>query len=163
MDSPEDFYRDLLSRVAKFLCNVGAPPREVDDMTSEVFRRFFAKRYECPDPTPLLFGIARHVVADYFRTPSHEEKAKELATFLGHDHGTLADPLQRAEEERILHEALSRLPATERIVVIMHEAYDIDWSRIRECLKISSSAALGRHKRGMAKLRQDVALRRVGE
>ena len=163
MGSTEDFFRDLLPRVAKFLYKLGAPPREVDDMTSEVFGRFFAKRYQRSDPVPLLFGIARHIVADYFRSPSHKRTAEEQATFSDPGSGPPADPVQRGEEEKIVQEALSRLPASERVVVIMHAAYGIDWSRICECFKISLSAAQGRYKRGRAKLRQDVAFKRIGE
>ena len=130
-------------------------------MTAEVFTRFFAGRYEVPKQVTLLFGIAKNVVSDYFRELPRKERAEEQAAFSGGDPGTATDPVQRAEEDRILHEALWRLPAGERAVVVMRIMHGKDWHYICDCLGISLSAALGRYKRAMAKLRKGAAARRI--
>jgi len=159
MDSVGEFFLRWHPEVCDFLRRKGAPQDRIEDMASESIVRFLEKGYPLVHAT-ILFGIARHILADYWR---ELEKEKELERTMRATFDETADPAAEMpedhEEAQIVGEAIRRLPTGERSVVQMRALAGMGWERICMSLEISLEAARSRYKRGLEKLRDDLGRR----
>jgi RNA polymerase sigma factor (sigma-70 family) len=140
-----------------------------DDLLAEVWVRAFAARrgYDTghDDARPWLYGIARNVLREYWRTGGGDLPAAPGA--LGAEHGahtgdgaagadwdSVDDRLDSAGRARALMPAVRALPAAEREVLLLVAWEQLTPAEAAEALGIPQGTARGRLHRARATLRQ---------
>ncbi len=121
----EDFYREHVGLVQRFVVRRVADPYLAADLTADVFLAAIdaAPSYR-PDraaPAAWLYGVARNVVAAECRRSARERRANarlEGRRLLDdHDVERMQKQIDAAEQARELFEGLARLPEGERAVL----------------------------------------------
>lgn len=121
-----DYYKSFFTRVYNYARYRSSGPQEAEDLTACIFEKLY-RRFEDFNPQKATlevwtFTLARSAAADYFR----RKKIRRFFSFTQEQEDTLASdeqtaaPLEQAETERSLHEALARLSAKERELVNLH-------------------------------------------
>ena len=132
----ESMYRAELKPVWRFVCRLGIPAPEVEDLVHEVFLTAFKKwpDYDRTRPArPWLFGIAYRIVADYRRLKRHgaEISGDDLP-----EQSVQPPPvLERRDANRVLDYALSRMSEAARTVFVMHELEERPVPEIAELME----------------------------
>ncbi len=137
-------FAELLTRhqdaVFRFIRGMLRDADEAADLTQETFLRFYRNmgnyRPEAALRT-LLFRIAKNLCIDHIRRsrPVYMETPPEPVE---HDTPDLA--LQRAQAMRILTEAVSELPDSQRMVVLLRHSENLRYNQIAEVMDTSVSA-----------------------
>jgi RNA polymerase sigma factor (sigma-70 family) len=124
-DAFEDFYREHLHEVQRFVARRVADPHLVADLTAEVFLAAVdsASKYR-PDkgvPAAWLAGVARNVVAAEFRRQSRERAAVRRISgrrLLDADSlGRIEERIDAEADARRLYAVLATLPARDRALM----------------------------------------------
>jgi RNA polymerase sigma-70 factor (ECF subfamily) len=145
----EEFYREHVEEVLRFIARRVSDPATAADLTSDVFVAAIGSSpsYDADRGTPRawLIGIARIVVLGEYRRSAHE--SDKLRRISGRrllddaDIVRLEERLDAAREARALYELIDRLPAGERDVI---ELVGVDGMSVVEAaaaLDISPTAA----------------------
>jgi RNA polymerase sigma factor (sigma-70 family) len=121
----EDFYRRHVASVTRFIARRVGEPQLIADLTADVFLAAIdsASRYRPGRGTEVawLYGIARNVVAGNRRDAAIRLRAEGMAAgrrlLDDDDIARLEERIDAESAARSLHQALSRLPETERAVL----------------------------------------------
>jgi RNA polymerase sigma-70 factor, ECF subfamily len=145
----EEFYREHVEEVLRFIARRVSDPATAADLTSDVFVAAIGSSpsFDADRGTPRawLIGIARIVVLGEYRRSAHE--SDKLRRISGRrllddaDIVRLEERLDAAREARALYELIDRLPAGERDVI---ELVGVDGMSVVEAaaaLDISPTAA----------------------
>jgi RNA polymerase sigma-70 factor (ECF subfamily) len=134
----ERVYREHFAYVFHSLRRLGVRPRELEDVTHDVFLAI-CRRFSDYDPgrpvRPWLFGFAYRIAADHRRLSRHRHEGGELLVE-PHDERRLPDELLAEEQvrKRVL-DALERIDLERRALLIMH---DLDGHAIPEIAQVLS-------------------------
>ncbi len=147
-----DRYYDEIYRFCLYLTG-----QETDsyDITQEVFLRFikYADSYEYRNLKGYLLIIARNLCRDYF----HHNKdwcSMEEALCPGTE-----DPhLGTLEDRMVLHQALQKLPVSQREIVILRIYEELKFHEIAAMLGCNLSTAKSRFRLGIRNLRKNLTL-----
>ncbi len=131
--------RDLFEQHGRFVFRVvrrlGAPARDVEDLTQEVFMvaHRLINRFDGESPKGWLFRIATRVVADYRRRASTR---REVLGHAGPEQATRSvDGQERTlwstQIRAALDDALDTLSDDERAIFLLHELEELP---MRECV-----------------------------
>ena len=116
------FYNKYFQRVHAYACYRCSGPQEADELTSLIFEKLF-KKYSSFNPEKAnievwLFSIAKNVVIDYYRW--HKIRSffsiTEYEEILSAPDDT-ALSAQKREEQKLLFNALAKLPQREREIL----------------------------------------------
>ena len=155
---PDEFgevYEHHLAPVWRFVRARVPDHAEAEDLTSEVFARAMKdwRRYDRRQGTiaAWLIGIARHVVADWWRRRGRETAVDDLAPLAGatHDHGPVDVDL-RDELSRHTHVLTER----EAEAVALRFAAGMSAAEVGDVLGISDAGARMLVHRAITKLRE---------
>jgi RNA polymerase sigma-70 factor (ECF subfamily) len=156
------FYERHGAALLSFLVRRARDPEAGADLTAEVFAaaldgidRFDARR---ADPLAWLYGIARHKLADYYRTGYVESRARRR---LGMPRRAIADEaLERVEQLAsldvsavIVRGALAELPADQRAAIVARVVEEQDYRAMSHEADVSEGAIRQRVARGLTTLR----------
>lgn len=134
-----------------------ADRQAADDLLAEVWLRAFAARggYDTGygDARPWLYGIARNVLREYWRTRSGEEPAPIAETKVDPWDGVI-DRLDSAERAKAVMSAVRALPAAEREVLLLVAWEQLTPAEAAKVLGIPPGTARSRLHRARAALRQ---------
>jgi RNA polymerase sigma factor (sigma-70 family) len=164
----EAAYARLVEQCATTVCSIAlALVRSVDaseDVAQEVFLITWTNLKKLRNPAsflPWLRQVTRNQARVWLREHRREVFDEEvLATAV--DGAQTADrALLRAEEQRLIREALSELPADAREVVILYYREGSSLRHVAELLGITEDAAKQRLSRARTRLRNDL-LERMG-
>ena len=131
------------------------------DLVAETFAEAFAHRSTFDplrgDPGAWLFGIAKHQLAQYFRTLKVETKARLKLGIL--ERTPTFQDLEQIEElidfaalGRRIRSALLQLPANQRDAVMLRVVDDLTYEDIASRLGCSQDNARARVSRGLSSL-----------
>lgn len=145
----EEFYREHVEEVLRFIARRVSDPATAADLTSDVFVAAIgsASSFDADRGTPRawLIGIARIVVLGEYRRSAHEsDKLRRISGRRLLDDADIVrmeERLDAAREARALYELIDRLPAGERDVI---ELVGVDGMAVVEAaaaLDISPTAA----------------------
>ena len=150
---PPDFpkiYASEFSYVWKTLRRLGAPPKDIEDVTHDLFvvvhRRL--PEYDASRPLrPWLFGIAVRVLSDYrqlFR--NRREVLDPIApTPDAIDQAPRQDESLAGNQERtLLMKALDLIDFDRRVVLVMHDLDEVSMPEIAAALDIPLNTAYSR-------------------
>lgn len=134
-----------------------------EDVTQEVFLKVYRAAAQMDpgrDPTPWVTAIACNACRDVWRSGAY--RMRRRSDSIEDDPGAAArlvgvagDPERDAlasERERIVQDALGRLPAPLREAVVLHDWQGLDHREIAELLGIGHAAARKRYSRALAAL-----------
>ena len=138
------FYERALPRVYGYLfTRCGGDRAAAEDLTQLTFAAAIRERRSYDgrsDPIVWLTGIARHKLADHFRTRDREERrrlrlvVREVAV----DRELAA--WRDVDEREALVRALARLPALQRAVLVLHYADGLPVREVAQAIGRSESA-----------------------
>lgn len=169
--SPADFptlYRSEFAYVWKTLRRLGAPVRDLEDLTHDLFVVVHRHLGEYDPRRPLrpwLFGIAVRVVSDYRRTfrNSRELLEPDPAASEAIDGAPgQEDRLAEAQARALLMRALDGLELDRRAVLVMHDLDGVAVPEISAALGIPLNTAYSRLRLARADLATAVDRLRAG-
>ena len=141
-----------------FLARVGGERAVAEDLTSESYlaaaRAFGEGRAnDVGEPVAWLFGIARHKLIDHYRSRAPAgERRRDWDEAVDEIPGTDAD-LERIVERDELISALARLPAGQRLALVLHYADGLSVTETALALDRSEHAVESLLARGRRSLR----------
>jgi RNA polymerase sigma-70 factor (ECF subfamily) len=150
--------RALVQRALRAL---GVPPRDLCDVTHDVFviAAVHQARYDPSRPRrPWLLGIARRAAADYAGLARHRrERFTEEGCPDGRDDRPSAqEALESREAQRLVAEALAALADDHRAVLVMHDVEELRMPQIAADLAIPLSTGYSRLRLARAALKAAV-------
>jgi RNA polymerase sigma-70 factor (ECF subfamily) len=148
--SPRPEFRTVFDREFTYvwtsLRRLGVPPRDLEDVTHDVFVEVFRNfdRYDPARPLrPWLFAFAFRFASDYRRLVRHRVEVYEEP--IGASETPAADELVAAHELRaLIQRALDSIDLVRRGVFILHELDDQPMAEIAETLAIPLNTAYSR-------------------
>ena len=149
--SPAETFRALFKAEASYvwrtLKRLGVAPRELDDVTHEVFIQVY-RRLSDYDPSrplrPWLFGFAYRIASDHRKLARnrYEKMADEVER---HDERPSAfDQLAQAEDRALVAAALETLDLEKRAVFVLHEIDECPIPEVAQALGIPLNTAYSR-------------------
>lgn len=159
-------YRAEFAFVVRSLRRLGVPPRDLEDLTHDVFMTAFRRRAAF-DPTrpmrPWLFGIAFRMAADFKRLARHgRERALDPELDAPDEAHRPDDAAALAQDRRVVLEALARVEMGRRAVFIMHDIEDLAVPQIAEALEIPLGTAYSRLRAARVEFAEAVRSARPG-
>ncbi len=149
-EAPLDFralFDDYLPYVFHTLRRLGVPPRDLEDMTHEVFLRVHQRRDHYDPARPVrawLFGFALRVAAGYRRLSRNRHELLEAGPEQADDNPTAVDRLVQNENLDLAFAALSSLELDRRAVFILHELDGYAIPEVAKTLGIPLNTAYSR-------------------
>jgi RNA polymerase sigma-70 factor, ECF subfamily len=151
-----EWYDAALPRIFGYLFErCGAVRTVAEELTQETFIEAVSARDRFDgrsDEMTWLVAIARHKHADHYRRLAREER-RHLSLVAGRGDET-EDPWRSVETQREVLEALARLPAMQRAVLILHYMDDLPVAEIGLELGKSEGAIESLMSRGRDRFRR---------
>jgi RNA polymerase sigma-70 factor (ECF subfamily) len=150
---PPDFptiYASEFAYVWKTLRRLGAPPKDIEDLTHDLFVVVHRRLPEYDPARPLrpwLFGIAVRVVSDYRRSFRNSREVLDpiAATPDAIDQAPRQDEnLAGSQARTLLMRALDLLDFDRRAVLVMHDLDEVPMPEIASTLDIPLNTAYSR-------------------
>ncbi len=158
------FFERYFDRVYGLVYHLLGERTAAEDVTQEVFlkvHRSAAQLDASRDPAPWLAAIAYNTCRDLWRSGAYRMRRRsasieqDAAVTLRLAHTD--DPERAAlgaERERLVREAIARLPEPMRTVVLLYDYQGLNHQEIAQVLSLSHAAARKRHSRALAALGQ---------
>jgi RNA polymerase sigma-70 factor (ECF subfamily) len=140
-------YRAEFSYVWKTLRRLGAPPRDLDDLTHDLFVVVYRRLsdYDATRPLrPWLFGIAVRVMSDYRRSARRIREPLETHAEPPPEAPIAEEATVAAEARSLLIQALDSLDLDRRAVFVMHELDELPIPEVAVSLGIPVNTAYSR-------------------
>jgi len=145
-DAFAEIYRELNPRLSAY-CHKLAPAY-ADDLMQELWEKVIGMRskkaVEVQSPTAFLFRMLRNITIDHVRRTDETAELKD-------EH--IASEHEATDFEMIIVEALEKLPAEEREILVLNIYSGYKFGEIAEMLEMSVEAVWQRASRARTKLR----------
>jgi RNA polymerase sigma factor (sigma-70 family) len=129
---------------------------DVEDLIQQTFLDLVSARGPVRNVRATLFTIARRRLLDHLRT-RYKHAADSLTSLSVADLGTSpSSAVARHERERLLGEALRRIPLDQQIVLELAYWEELDGPTIAEILEISANTVRSRLSRAREALRTEI-------
>lgn len=139
---------------------------QAEDVTQETFLKVYRSLQSLDptrDPGPWITTIACNTCRDLWRSGAYRmsQKSRPVEDPVVADRLVSAAPdpegvALRSERERIVQEALMRLPEPLRAVIVLHDWQGLGHPEIAEMLELSHDAARKRYSRALAALAREL-------
>ncbi len=133
------------------------------DVAQEALLRFFASldRFQAERPVrPYLLRIVRNRVADLWRRRrvrrTESLDAGDLSRQIADERPGPEESARRAELRRRVWQALSRLPAAKREILVLRDFHDLAYAEIAEVLEIPIGTVMSRLHAARKALREEL-------
>lgn len=142
-----------------------------EDLTQDVFLKIHRGAHQLDaarDPTPWVVAITCNACRDLWRSRAHR-MGRRTASIDDEDTGLAATLPQgaegpeqnvlRGERERLVQQAIAKLPETLRTAIVLHDYQGLNHQEIAELTGVNHAAARKRYSRALAalgKLLEDV-------
>ncbi len=160
---PEPFvilYDRYFTRVYNYIRYRCSDPSEADDLTAQVFLKALVNldKYK-PEKAPFdawLFGIARNLVTDLFRTKRHYYvvNIEEIEHILSHSDRPMEDKIERNEEKYRLLKGMDHLTSRNRDLIALKFGANMTNREIAKLTGLSEQNVGVILHRGIKKLRK---------
>jgi RNA polymerase sigma-19 factor, ECF subfamily len=137
--APTRYKRELHRYLVRRLQN----PQDVDDLAQEVYMRLMRvdEKKLIREPLAFLYGIAAHVVADFWIGAEREHRgagAEPLDDCIDDESLTLPDDLaERLNLQQQLERAIAQLPPLHAAVLLAHKRDGLSYEEVAAKLRIS--------------------------
>jgi RNA polymerase sigma-70 factor, ECF subfamily len=132
---------------------------DAEDVVQEAFVRFWRHQRGLPgEPMALLVTSVRRAAFDLARRDGRRATREERAHAGADDHVSFFEtPLEGEERRAAIEDALSRLPAEQREVLVLKIWGELTFEQIGTELEVSPNTAASRYRYALAALRQELA------
>jgi RNA polymerase sigma-70 factor (ECF subfamily) len=137
---------------------------DVEDLIQRTFQICTVRRREL---TPegsfrgFLFGVARNLLLDHLRRLYRRGEHDDIHNMSLRDLGTTpSEAVARDERERLIHEAMRRIPLEQRLLLELAHWENLSGREIAQALEIGENTVRSRLSRARAALREE--LERLG-
>jgi RNA polymerase sigma-70 factor (ECF subfamily) len=144
---------------------------EAEDLTQDIFLKIF-KSLETFDRRAnfqtWLISISRNLCIDHYRSVRKERETIDREVDAGdlapasHDPGPVA-ALEQRDRVELLRQALSALPETLRIAVLMRDIQELSYQEIADTLRLPEGTVKSRINRGRTELARQIRRLRGGD
>lgn len=147
-------YEDTESQVYRFILSLVKNPQDAQEILQETYLKIWisAVNYKAQGkPLAWIFTIARNLCNMRFRERRHmaDFGLEELAEL-----GELCLSIEQAPDKIVLKEALKKLKAEERRIVLLHSAEGLRHREIAERFSLPLSTVLSKYNRAIQKLKK---------
>ncbi|MEM9460842.1 MAG: RNA polymerase sigma factor [Myxococcota bacterium] len=133
-DEPEADIKPCHTAALRFFQNKVFGAADAEDLTQETIRRFLATdRTRVDNPRLFILGIARRVLLEYIRRKSKRQTQLEDQSLVEMGAGP-STMVAKDEQERLLHDALRRLPLHLQTLLELHYWEGLNLREISEVL-----------------------------
>lgn len=156
MDSPEQIVRTYYNDVYYYLCKKLGNSVDAQDVTQEVFVKFFANIDSYRERGKLknyLLKLACNASNDLFRRSKHNVDLDEIDD-IQDDTINVDEMVERGEEQEIVKSALMELPAMQRDVIVLRFYHDMPFGDIAKITNSNTSTVKSRYRQGMEKMKR---------
>jgi RNA polymerase sigma-70 factor (ECF subfamily) len=129
------------------LRRLGVPPRDVPDLTHDVFLTVFRfyDRYDSSRPfRPWLFGVLFRVASDHFHLSRNANEVLEDPPRASEPSTSPYHLVETIEQWRIVERALAGVPVSHRVVIVMHDFLGYSGSEVARTLGINDKTVYSR-------------------
>lgn len=152
-EKADSLLREHGSRLILFARQHVARHADAEDVVQEAFVRYWRRRDHVRDPLPYLYRCVRSVAIDTLRRRQRDEAEPDAPPsrepFAPADERVIA-----ADRQRAIAEALDKLAAEHREVIVMKIWGDLTFDQIAEALGLARSTAFSRYEAAMRLLRE---------
>ncbi len=162
---PAELFAQLGSVVYGYALHMLAKPEHAEDVLSETFLRVCSRKDQYCGRGSVkswVLGIAHRLCIDIFRIRSRRGKQVQLQQSLASSEPSPVDRSQRNERNRIIVEAIEKLPAEQKEVVMLKVYGHLTFREISDTLRVPLNTALGRMHSATKRLALDPNLARIG-
>ena len=137
-----DLYDRHYLRVRKFIVMVVKEAFTADDLTQETFIRAHQKLASLNDPQkalPWLLRIAHNLCLDHFRTVPKNRKSTTIgdASVVDSAAAATVEILERQQMSSCVQQQMTKLPESQRAVLVLYEIFGFAQKEIADILEIS--------------------------
>jgi RNA polymerase sigma-70 factor (ECF subfamily) len=127
---------------------------DAEDIVQEAFVRFWRRQHSIQN-RPLLFATVRSISLDLLRRDARRARREATAVL---ESDRLVEPYFASEDEteRALADAIDRLPAEQREVVVMKIWNELTFQEIGTVLGISQNTAASRYRYALTSLKKNL-------
>jgi RNA polymerase sigma-70 factor (ECF subfamily) len=129
-------------------------PADAEDIVQEAFVRFWRKQHS-PENRALLFATVRSVALDLLRRDSRRAR-READAILETEQTAAPSFGVDNESQRVLADAIGRLPREQREVVVMKIWNELTFADIGTVLGISQNTAASRYRYALSTLKRNL-------
>lgn len=149
-------YEDTQAQVYRFILSLVKNPQDAQEILQETYLKIWLSsvNYKAQGkPLAWIFTIARNLCNMRFRERSHmvDFGLEEMA---GDELGELCLSIEQAADKMVLKEALRKLKAEERRIVLLHSAEGLKHREIAERFSLPLSTVLSKYNRAIQKLKK---------
>lgn len=166
-DAPDTrrVFEEEFAWVLRTLQRFGVRPRDLEDVTHDVFVVFHARRAEYDPSRPLrpwLMGIAFRVASDYRRRAGHRNELLQEPEDSADSDRSPEQATEQARARQLLLRAFEQVEAERLSVLLLHDIDEIAMPQIAEALGIPLNTAYSRLRLARRDLAQAVARMKGG-
>jgi len=161
-DSERDYWKAWLDeygpKLLLFARQFVPSAADAEEIVQEAFVRFWRSgRYKSSNPKAALFGYVRWAALDWLRRQKRYERADSLAPPASVVDGAMfTGELEREEFRAAAEEAIRKLPADQREVLVLKIWGGLSYPEIGEALDISPNTAASRFRYAVSALRKEL-------
>lgn len=127
---------------------------DAEDIVQEAFVKFWRRNHNI-DNRALLYATVRSIALDLIRRDSRRAR-REAAAYSEAEEAVEPQFEITNESQRLVGNALDRLPHEQREVLVMKIWNDLTFAEIGEALGISQNTAASRYRYALAALKKDL-------
>ena len=162
---PAELFSQLGSVVYGYALHMLADPGQAEDVLGETFLRVCSRKEQYRGQGSIkswVLGIAHRLCIDVFRTRGRQGKPVRLQESLVSSEPSPVDRSERNERNRIIAEAIEKLPAEQKEVVMLKIYGQLTFREISDTLRVPLNTALGRMHSATKRLALDPSLAKIG-
>jgi RNA polymerase sigma-70 factor (ECF subfamily) len=148
-------YESEVNYIWVSLSRLGVRERDLEDLTHDVFAKFF-QNYGAYDPDrplrPWLFAFAARVASEHRRLARHRYEVATDAVEAGAPSSAPEGAIERAEQRAVLAEAMGALDEDKRLVFVLHDLEEVATPEIARALGIPEGTVSSRLRAGRAEV-----------
>ena len=152
IDDPQGWIQAHSSHLVLFARQWVSSYADAEDVVQDALLKFWHKRHQADKPLALLCSYVKRTAQNWQRSQSRRQRheadyaqSKPLMT-------TSCDP-QQNEQNRLIAEALEKLPGEQREVLTLRIWSELSFPEIAEALEIPLGTADARYRLGLRKLK----------
>ena len=162
---PAELFSQLGSVVYGYALHMLADPGQAEDVLGETFLRVCSRKDQYRGRGSIkswVLGIAHRLCIDTFRTRARRRNPVRLSESLASSEPSPVNRSERDERNRIVAEAIEKLPAEQKEVVMLKVYGQLTFREISETLRVPLNTALGRMHLATKRLALDPNLGKIG-
>ena len=162
---PAELFRTLGAAVYGYAMSVLGRAAEAEEVLSETFLRVCKNKEQYSGRGSIrawVFSIAHRLCMDVLRDRAKSAKPVSLPEQLASADPPPTVPIEKQERQAIITEAIERLSAEQKEVVMLKIYGGLTFRQISETLGIPLNTALGRMHQALKRLGRDPSLVKIG-